>query len=91
MGVKSQVREEERGQGAKRTAVSPLVSHQFCNTKAQESSRTNKKRCSYIHIKLSMYNCIQRRAPPTTFNKYIEFHLYVYNVSFVILTLVHID
>lgn len=62
------VREEERGQRAKgqRTAVSPLVSHQFCNTIAQESSRTDKRRCSHIHIKLSMYNCIQRRAPPTT-------------------------
>lgn len=62
---------KESGQRAKRakgqrTAVSPLVSHQFCNTIAQESSRTDKRRCSHIHIKLSMYNCIQRRAPPTT-------------------------
>lgn len=65
-------RGEKRKGGSKGEKVnilqfpSPLVSHQFCNTIAQESSRTDKRRCSHIHIKLSMYNCIQRRAPPTT-------------------------
>lgn len=73
-GLKSQATAQtraRRGNGSKVKKVtvlqfSTLVSHQYCNTIAQESSRTDKRRCSHIHIKLSMYNCIQRLAPLTT-------------------------
>lgn len=42
-------RMRSKGQKGQSTAVFP-----WCNTTAQESSRTHKKRCSYIHVKLSM-------------------------------------
>lgn len=60
---------KRRGQRSKRLMYCsvPLcppqtpVSRHFCNTTAHGSSRTDRKRCSYIHIKLSMWGCRGRR------------------------------
>lgn len=75
------MKKEDRGQRVKKkgecTAVFfPLRCHIGFVTTPQKSSRTDKRRCSHIHIKLSMYNCIERQAPLTTCTK-TEFHLFI--------------
>lgn len=54
--VASAQRYQRRRMRSKGRKVNVLQSPPRCNTTAQESSRTDKERCSYIHVKLSMYH-----------------------------------
>lgn len=64
------------GRGQRSKYCSPLVSHQYCNTTIQVLQSVNVyvnviqqhknhpgQRSSHVHIKLSMYICIQRPGP----------------------------